>query len=108
MEVDQEEEAGEEEDEEVGWKLVHGDVFRFPRAVDAPLGGGGQRSADAGARRSASSCSPWLGTFYPGNRGALYSAAVVLYCGHRLHRRLRGHPAVPADGRHANGRPTPC
>ena len=76
MEIDEEE--GDEEDEEVGWKLVHGDVFRFPHStilLSAVVGNGAQILVLI-------VCILLLalfGTFYPGNRGALYSAAVVLY-----------------------------
>ena len=76
MEIDEEE--GEEDDEEVGWKLVHGDVFRFPSnsiTLAAVVGNGAQMLALVVSILLLA----LLGTFYPGNRGALYSAAVVLY-----------------------------
>ena len=76
MEIDEEE--GEEEDEEVGWKLVHGDVFRTPQAailLAAIVGNGAQMLTLIIAILTLAIA----GTFYPGNRGALYSAAVVLY-----------------------------
>ena len=72
-------EGGEDEDDEVGWKLVHGDVFRFPRQpmlLSAIVGNGAQMLALVATILMLA----LFGTFYPGNRGALYSAAVVLYC----------------------------
>ena len=76
MEMDEEE--GADDDEEVGWKLVHGDVFRFPSAsmlLAAIVGNGAQILVLVVAILLLA----LFGTFYPGNRGALYSAAVVLY-----------------------------
>eukprot|EP01023_Acetabularia_acetabulum_P020115 TRINITY_DN2036_c0_g1_i1.p1 TRINITY_DN2036_c0_g1~~TRINITY_DN2036_c0_g1_i1.p1 ORF type:complete len:602 (+),score=71.18 TRINITY_DN2036_c0_g1_i1:212-2017(+) len=70
--------AGIVEEEESGWKFVHGDVFRFPPQKNlfcALLGTGTQLL--------------WLtmfifllsqvNVFYPYNRGALYTATIVLY-----------------------------
>ena len=80
MELDHdEEEGGEDDDDEVGWKLVHGDVFRFPRQpmlLSAVVGNGAQILVLVVTILLLA----LFGTFYPGNRGALYSAAVVLYC----------------------------
>ncbi|KAJ8450994.1 hypothetical protein Cgig2_032619 [Carnegiea gigantea] len=50
-----------EEQEETGWKYIHGDVFRFPKC----------KSLLAAALGS--------GVFYPYNRGALFTALVVIY-----------------------------
>jgi hypothetical protein len=75
MDTVDDEESGEEE---VGWKLVHGDVFRFPDNVmflSAVIGTGTQLFLLA--------CFVMIlacfGTFYPGNRGAVYTAAIFLY-----------------------------
>eukprot|EP01024_Parvocaulis_polyphysoides_P054899 TRINITY_DN5570_c0_g1_i4.p1 TRINITY_DN5570_c0_g1~~TRINITY_DN5570_c0_g1_i4.p1 ORF type:complete len:602 (+),score=51.23 TRINITY_DN5570_c0_g1_i4:165-1970(+) len=70
--------AGITDEEESGWKFVHGDVFRFPPQKNlfcALLGTGTQLL--------------WLtmfifllsqvNVFYPYNRGALYTATIVLY-----------------------------
>jgi len=70
------EEAGD--DEEVGWKRIHGDVFRAPPYLmifTAMLGSGAQiLTLSCGLLVLA-----LVGMFYPGNRGALYVAAIVLY-----------------------------
>lgn len=61
-----------------GWKLVHGDVFRVPpqgSLLCALLGTGGQLLALVFCLLILA----LMNTFYPGNRGAIYSAAVVLY-----------------------------
>mmetsp|Transcript_50499 Transcript_50499/g.98953 ORF Transcript_50499/g.98953 Transcript_50499/m.98953 type:complete len:572 (-) Transcript_50499:288-2003(-) len=64
--------------DEYGWKLLHGDVFRAPF-------GDGIFAAAVGVGLQIFVlvvvilfCA-LLGTFYPGNRGALYSAVVVTY-----------------------------
>jgi MFS family permease len=79
MELDEENsEASEEEQEESGWKLVHADVFRFPKNVmllTAALGNGCQILVLVTSLLALA----LLGTFYPGNRGALYLSAVLLY-----------------------------
>jgi len=70
--------ALEDEEEETGWKLVHADVFRFPQygsLLCALLGTGAQLLALVFALLILA----LMNTFYPGNRGAIYSAAVVLY-----------------------------
>lgn len=66
------------EQEDSGWKLIHGDVFRpppYPMLFASCYGTGMQLLALV--------CFLLLlavmGTFYPGNRGALYSAAIFLY-----------------------------
>jgi hypothetical protein len=68
-----------EDDEEVGWKRIHTDVFRPPPNLmlfSAMVG--------SGAQILALSCGllilALIGMFhYPGNRGALYVASIVLY-----------------------------
>jgi len=72
---------GDEEDddeEETGWKLVHGDVFRLPPATSVFC-------AFVGTGTQLFSLVIFLlllaimNMFYPGNRGAMYTAAIVLY-----------------------------
>eukprot|EP01006_Ploeotia_vitrea_P022005 TRINITY_DN54419_c0_g1_i1.p1 TRINITY_DN54419_c0_g1~~TRINITY_DN54419_c0_g1_i1.p1 ORF type:complete len:615 (-),score=277.66 TRINITY_DN54419_c0_g1_i1:64-1860(-) len=75
---DDDEEAAAAEEEESGWKLLHADVFRMPPNVmlfSAMVGNGAQILALIANILILS----MVGTFYPGNRGALYSAAIVLY-----------------------------
>ncbi|KAG1664039.1 hypothetical protein FOA52_010458 [Chlamydomonas sp. UWO 241] len=66
------------EEDESGWKYVHGDVFRFPPFVNlfcAFIGTGTQifyLSLFVFAFAL-------LGTFYPYNRGALYTVLIVMY-----------------------------
>mmetsp|Transcript_22340 Transcript_22340/g.31269 ORF Transcript_22340/g.31269 Transcript_22340/m.31269 type:complete len:598 (+) Transcript_22340:105-1898(+) len=70
------EDAGD--DEEVGWKRIHGDVFRPPPFLmlfTAMVGSGAQILTLACGLLVLS----LVGMFYPGNRGALYVAAIVLY-----------------------------
>lgn len=70
-------EVGEEQ-EETGWKYLHGDVFRFPRHINlfcAMMGVGTQMLAIA----LCVFILALVGVFYPYNRGALLSACVVLY-----------------------------
>lgn len=70
-------EAGDQE-EEGGWKLLHADVFRPPEHVmlfSAAIGTGVQMLVLVVCILALS----LFGTFYPGNRGALYTAAIVLY-----------------------------
>jgi len=67
-----------EEEEETGWKLVHGDVFRLPPALPGFC-------AFVGTGAQLFSLIIFLlllavmNLFYPGNRGAMYTAAIVLY-----------------------------
>lgn len=67
-----------EDQEETGWKYIHGDVFRYPAHKSlfcGVLGSGTQLLALA-------MCIFMLalvGVFYPYNRGALYTALVVIY-----------------------------
>ncbi|GMH35994.1 hypothetical protein BSKO_03862 [Bryopsis sp. KO-2023] len=66
------------EEEESGWKYVHGDVFRFPQQkmlFCAFVGTGSQLFFLAIFIFFLA----LVGVFYPYNRGALYSALVVLY-----------------------------
>uniref|UniRef100_A0A7S4DYJ3 Transmembrane 9 superfamily member n=1 Tax=Lotharella globosa TaxID=91324 RepID=A0A7S4DYJ3_9EUKA len=67
-----------DDDEEVGWKRIHGDVFRPPPYLmifTAMVGSGAQILALS----SGLLVLALIGMFYPGNRGALYVAAIVLY-----------------------------
>eukprot|EP00741_Cyanophora_paradoxa_P001117 tig00000459_g1077.t1 len=72
-------EADEEDDiEETGWKLIHGDVFRFPphKSLFAALLGAGTQIF---CLTLALFFLALVGVFYPYNRGALYTAMIVLY-----------------------------
>ena len=94
----------DEEEEETGWKLVHGDVFRIPPAASvfcAYIGTGVQlfslvifllllaimNMVSTPTLALTPNPSPNLNPnppptpnqFYPGNRGAMYTAAIVLY-----------------------------
>ena len=71
-------EVGDPNDEESGWKMIHGDVFRFPGQVSllcSILG--------VGAQLFALMVSFFLlgvfGVFYGGNRGHAHVAVIVLY-----------------------------
>jgi len=76
MELDDQELGAEDEDS--GWKLVHGDVFRFPLrpALFAACVGNG---AQILALMTAMMMLAMVGTFYPGHRGAVYMALVLVY-----------------------------
>lgn len=66
------------EEDESGWKYVHGDAFRFPphrTLFCAFLGTGTQILALAACIFALS----LVGVFYPYNRGALFTALIVLY-----------------------------
>merc|ERR1711871_165443 len=68
----------EDEEEETGWKLVHGDVFRGPPApllFSAVLGNGTQLLALVTGLLILAV----FGVFYHTNRGALYVAALLLF-----------------------------
>jgi len=67
-----------EEDDETGWKHLHGDVFRFPpnASLFASFVGAGTQMLLVAACLFALSL---LGTFYPHNRGAMRTAGIVLY-----------------------------
>jgi hypothetical protein len=64
--------------EESGWKFVHGDVFRFPpsRTLFCALVGSGTQLL---VLSFAVFGLALLGTFYPYNRGAMFTALIVLY-----------------------------
>nr|CAD1832817.1 unnamed protein product [Ananas comosus var. bracteatus] len=67
-----------DDQEESGWKYIHGDVFRFPNnksLIAACLGSGTQLFALAIFIFILS----LVGVFYPYNRGALFTALVVIY-----------------------------
>ncbi|KAL9255197.1 Transmembrane 9 superfamily member 3-like protein [Drosera capensis] len=64
--------------EETGWKYIHGDVFRFPKhksLLAAALGSGTQLFA----LTVFIFLLALVGVFYPYNRGALFTALVVIY-----------------------------
>ncbi|GBF98650.1 hypothetical protein Rsub_11644 [Raphidocelis subcapitata] len=66
------------EEDESGWKYVHGDAFRFPphrTLFCAFLGTGTQALALAACIFALS----LVGVFYPYNRGALFTALILLY-----------------------------
>jgi hypothetical protein len=66
------------EEEESGWKYIHGDVFRFPPAKSIFC-------AFVGTGTQIFFLSLFIfglalvGVFYPYNRGALFTALIVLY-----------------------------
>ena len=68
----------EDDEEETGWKLVHGDVFRLPPAFSTFC-------AYVGTGVQLFSLIFFLlilaifNMFYPGNRGAMYTMVIVLY-----------------------------
>ncbi|XP_010910473.1 transmembrane 9 superfamily member 2 [Elaeis guineensis] len=67
-----------EEEEETGWKYIHGDVFRFPKhksLFSAVIGSGTQLLAIA----IFIFLLALVGVFYPYNRGSLFTALVVIY-----------------------------
>ena len=66
------------EQEDYGWKLIHGDVFRFPphkNLFTAFVGLGAQLLTLTFAILSLA----LVGMFYPGNEGTMFTAAIVLY-----------------------------
>ncbi|KDP33127.1 hypothetical protein JCGZ_13574 [Jatropha curcas] len=68
----------EEEDKEVGWKYIHGDVFRYPQNMPllcAILGTGTQLLTMVCFLFALAS----VGILYPYNRGALCTSFVLLY-----------------------------
>ncbi|XP_058809280.1 transmembrane 9 superfamily member 2 isoform X2 [Phymastichus coffea] len=71
-------ESGEDAQEEFGWKLVHGDVFRPPRKgmLLSVLLGSGVQVFFMALVTLAFAC---LGFLSPANRGALMTCAMVLY-----------------------------
>ncbi|XP_077235779.1 transmembrane 9 superfamily member 3-like [Tasmannia lanceolata] len=67
-----------EDNEEVGWKYLHGDVFRYPRynpLLCAVLGSGTQLLTLVFCIFFLA----FLGIFYPFNRGALHTSLVLIY-----------------------------
>ncbi|CAB3370295.1 transmembrane 9 superfamily member 2 [Cloeon dipterum] len=70
--------SGEDAQEEFGWKLVHGDVFRPPRKgmLLSVLLGSGMQVLCMTLVTLAFAC---LGFLSPANRGALMTCAMVLY-----------------------------
>lgn len=67
-----------DDQEETGWKYIHGDAFRYPPYKSlfcAVLGSGTQLLALA----LSIFVLALVGVFYPYNRGALYSALVIIY-----------------------------
>ncbi|CAK7329110.1 unnamed protein product [Dovyalis caffra] len=68
----------EEEDREVGWKYIHGDVFRYPQNMSlfcAVLGAGTQLLTVVFFLFVLA----FVGILYPYNRGALFTSFVLLY-----------------------------
>lgn len=77
MKYAQDEEAADDQ-EETGWKYIHGDVFRFPKYKSlfaAALGSGTQLFTLTVFIFMLA----LVGVFYPYNRGALFTALVVIY-----------------------------
>ncbi|KAL7192709.1 hypothetical protein ACSBR2_024512 [Camellia fascicularis] len=71
------EEAADDQ-EETGWKYIHGDVFRFPKyksLLAASIGSGTQLFT----LTTFIFVLALVGVFYPYNRGALFTALVVIY-----------------------------
>lgn len=68
----------EDDQEDYGWKLIHGDVFRFPpfKSLFCAFIGLGFQSL---AIMFALLLLALVGVFYPNNGGTLYTAAIVLY-----------------------------
>ncbi|PSS36629.1 Transmembrane 9 superfamily member 3 like [Actinidia chinensis var. chinensis] len=67
-----------DDQEETGWKYIHGDVFRFPKYKSffaAALGSGTQLFT----LTIFIFVLALVGVFYPYNRGALFTALVVIY-----------------------------
>mmetsp|Transcript_1699 Transcript_1699/g.4580 ORF Transcript_1699/g.4580 Transcript_1699/m.4580 type:complete len:587 (-) Transcript_1699:241-2001(-) len=67
-----------QEQEETGWKYLHGDVFRFPKNTNllaAMIGAGVQMLSIALLVFGMA----LVGMFYPYNRGALLAALIVIY-----------------------------
>ncbi|KAG9458997.1 hypothetical protein H6P81_003505 [Aristolochia fimbriata] len=68
----------EEEDKEVGWKYIHGDVFRYPShksTLCAILGSGSQLLM----LTFLVFILALVGIFYPYNRGSVYTSVVIIY-----------------------------
>ncbi|OAY68593.1 Transmembrane 9 superfamily member 3 [Ananas comosus] len=73
----EDDESGEDQDE-TGWKNIHGDVFRFPtnKSLFAAFIGSGTQLI---ALTIFIFILAIIGVFYPYNRGALFTALVVIY-----------------------------
>jgi len=68
----------DEEQEDYGWKLIHGDVFRFPpnkNLFTALIGLGAQCLAIFFSMLFLA----LVGMFYPGSGGSVFTAGIVLY-----------------------------
>jgi len=68
----------EDEQEDYGWKLIHGDVFRFPaykNLFTALIGLGSQFLTIFFAMLFLA----LIGLFYPNNNGTVFTAGIVLY-----------------------------
>ncbi|KAJ6861707.1 hypothetical protein NC651_037701 [Populus alba x Populus x berolinensis] len=71
-------EESAEDQEETGWKYIHGDVFRYPKyksLLAAAVGSGTQLFT----LTIFIFVLALVGVFYPYNRGALFTALVVIY-----------------------------
>ncbi|KAK8487959.1 hypothetical protein V6N11_007174 [Hibiscus sabdariffa] len=71
-------EESADDQEETGWKYIHGDVFRYPKhksLFSAALGSGTQLFT----LTIFIFILALVGVFYPYNRGALFTALVVIY-----------------------------
>ena len=67
-----------DDQEETGWKYVHGDVFRFPpyKSALCAVVGTGCQLVFLTIFMSLLAC---VGVFYPYNRGSLYTASILSY-----------------------------
>ncbi|KAA6422087.1 MAG: phagocytic receptor 1b-like [Trebouxia sp. A1-2] len=67
-----------DDNEETGWKYIHGDVFRFPphKNVFCAFVGTGAQLFTLSIFIFILAC---VGVFYPYNRGGLFTALIVLY-----------------------------
>jgi len=67
-----------DEREETGWKYIHADVFRWPqyKSLFCAIIGSGAQLFLLASSIFALACA---GTFYPYNRGSMYTACIVLY-----------------------------
>jgi len=68
----------EDEQEDYGWKLIHGDVFRFPahkNLLSAFVGLGAQCLCTMFGILTLA----LVGLFYPGSEGTMFTAGIVLY-----------------------------
>jgi hypothetical protein len=74
----QRQEDEEDDTEDYGWKLIHGDVFRFPpfKSLFAALVGLGAQGLSV---MFAILILAIVGLYYPGNQGTIYTSGVVLY-----------------------------